>query len=344
VSQRSYTLEQLQDAADAVKTHGSVSAAARAMGLPPSTLQHRYEAAKVQGIGPRDFEIPHLPNKERQIDEIISDRKKEFARYREFEKSRKLIPVKIRLKGPIGINLHGDPHLDDPGCDIEAIERDTAIVRETPGMFAGCIGDLQNAWVGRLAKLYAKQNTTAKEAWKLVEWYIKSCGPKLIFVLEGNHDLWAGENDLLAWIGSRENVTTEPHQIRFVLKFPNGREVRVAARHDWPGHSMWNPTHGGLRASRFTVHDHLIVSGHRHSGGYQRTYVEASDLISHVIQLGAYKIYDDFRNERGFNQLQISPSTTAVIDPDAKSQKSLIHVFDDTEEAAQFLLFKRRKA
>lgn len=325
-------------------------AAAKALGVGEREVRRRIELLKAQGrvipqkLVPREFEAPKLPDRDRPIEEILADRKREYKRVQTSEEERKLIQVKVKLKGPIAINLHGDPHLDDPGCDIEAIERDTRIVRETEGMLAGCIGDLQNAWVGRLARLYAVQNTTAREAWKLVRWYIQACKNKWLFVIKGNHDLWAGDNDLLGWIAAQEEVMAEAHQVRFALKFPNGREIRLSARHDWPGQSMWNPTHGGARAARFTVHDHIIVSGHRHSGGYQKIYVEASDIVSHVMQLGAYKIYDEYRNEKGFNRFQISPSTTVVIDPDATSQKSLIHVFDETEEAADFLKFKRKKA
>jgi hypothetical protein len=324
---------------DAYIVHGTYAEAAAALGLAPSAVAYHVKRHQVEL---KPFEVPKLPSRERSVEEIISHRKKEFARFNASEEARKLIQVRVKLKGPVAINLQGDPHMDDPGCDIEALERDTTLVRETEGFFAGCIGDLQNAWVGRLARLYAKQTITAKEAWKLVQWYIKSCPGKWLFVLKGNHDLWAGDNDLLGWIAAQEDVISEEHQARFALKFPNGREIRLSARHDWPGASMWNPTHGGARAARFTTHDHIIVSGHRHSGGYQKIYIEASDIVSHIIQLGAYKIHDDFRNERGFNRFQVSPSTTVVIDPDAQSQRSLIHAFDDTEEAAEFLKFKRR--
>jgi len=319
----------------------------KALGISvPESSYHtnRFAYVDTKAKGPREFEAPSLPDRDRSLEEILSDRKKEFSRFRNSEEARKLIRIKVKLKGPIGINLQGDPHLDDPGCDISAIERDTHLVRTTEGMLAGCIGDLQNAWVGRLGRLYGVQTTTAREAWKLVEWYVKSCAHKWLFVLKGNHDLWAGENDLLGWIASGSQVMAEAHQIRLALVFPNGREVRLSARHDWPGQSMWNPSHGQLRASRFTVHDHLIVGGHRHSGGYQMTYVEASDLISHLIQLGAYKIYDDYRAEKGMNRFQMSPSVTVVVDPDAREQVNLIQVFHDTARAADYLKYLRKRA
>ena len=40
---------------------------------------------------------------------------------------------------------------------------------------------------------------------------------------------------------------------------------------------------------------------------------------------------------------QISPSVVTVIDPDAQRETALVQVFTDTELAADFLKFKRRK-
>ena len=40
-------------------------------------------------------------------------------------------------------------------------------------MMGICVGDITNNWVGRLMKKYADQETTRKQAIKLIEWFLK---------------------------------------------------------------------------------------------------------------------------------------------------------------------------
>jgi hypothetical protein len=106
---------------------------------------------------------------------------------------------------------------------------------------------------------------------------------------------------------------------------------------------MWNPTHGQLKAAHMQVHDHVIVSGHRHTGGYQRFWVEPARLVTHCVQLGSYKVYDDYAEEKGMKSWHLSPSTTLIIDPDADKEVSLVQVYENPEEAADVLTMKREK-
>lgn len=50
-----------------------------------------------------DFEVAKLPDPELPIDELIAHRVKQYKQKQTYEEARRLIPVKIKTKGPIGI-------------------------------------------------------------------------------------------------------------------------------------------------------------------------------------------------------------------------------------------------
>ncbi len=344
-------------------TKGNRSAAGRMLGVHVRTILERINRLQASGIAipdnashrpvgaegvavqaPKaDIEIPKLPSGKIDIRELIDRRKAGFARRDEFAQARKLIPIKIKSNLPIGITLIGDPHVDDDGTDLAALERDIQVIKSTDGLYAACIGDVQNNWVGRLARLYAYQETTAGQSWQLVEWFVEELAGHWLFMVQGNHDHWSGSGDPLRWIQKQAGVDlTGDHTVRLALRFPNGSEIRVAARHDWPGQSMWNPSHGQLRAASLTHHDHIIVSGHKHTGGYQMIRVPASGLLAHCIQLGSYKRHDDYADALGCPDRLISPSATVIIDPTA-TDLGAVRVEHDTEAAADYLTWLRQR-
>lgn len=288
------------------------------------------------------FEIPHLPSDQIPVEDLIRLRCEHFDRKSAAEEARRLIPVNIKIRGPIGLCHVGDPHVDDDGCDFPRLLADIETIRDTEGMFGGNIGDLQNNWVGRLARLYGEQSTSAKQAWQLTEWLIKAV--PWLYLVKGNHDLWSGAGDPIDWMRRGAPGVTEPWQVRFALRFPNGREVRVNARHDFAGHSMWNPVHGLGRAAQMGFRDHILVAGHRHTSGYMILKDPATGLLSHGIRVGGYKVYDHFAKTKGFPDANFAPSAVNIIDPDAADETQLVTTFFNVQEAAEYLKYKRRKA
>jgi hypothetical protein len=281
-----------------------------------------------------------VPPDQIDLDELLERRRGEYERKEASELARKLIPVKIKGDKPIGIIHFGDPHVDDPGTDIVALERHVKIVNETPGMYAANIGDTTNNWVGRLTHLYGQQSVTAAEAWKLAEWLLSSC--PWLYVIAGNHDSWSGAGDPLKWILRHTNNLYQSDSVRMGLTFSNKREVRINARHHWPGNSMWNAAHGEMKAAMTGFRDHILISGHTHRSGYGMVKCPATGVISHCIRIASYKKYDRYASERGFTDGHISPCAVTVIDPKA-SDVGLVTVFQEPEEAADYLTFKRSK-
>ncbi|MGE0289103.1 MAG: hypothetical protein AB7I42_22745 [Bradyrhizobium sp.] len=173
--------------------------------------KHWRDRMKAQRLGQpppppveRQFTAPELPEEVAPIGELRERRLKEWDRRSRAFEARKFIEVQIHIDGPIGILAAGDLHLDDPGCNWPLVEQHVELVQQTEALFAGCVGDVQNAWVGKLARLYGNQSTSAREAWVLCEWWVHALAEKLLFISAGNHDCVDAETEAFTrrgWLG-----------------------------------------------------------------------------------------------------------------------------------------------
>lgn len=329
----------------ALERHGgNIKHAADSLGLAWSTFNNRVRMATLRGVtSSKPFERDELPSEIAPASEIIARRKKEYARRHEAAEARRLINVRIKIDGPIGIVHGGDPHLDDPGSDIELIEAHCKIIQKTEGLFGANVGDLHNNWVGRLAHLHSQQSTSAREAWALVEWYIKATD--WLYIIRGNHDCWTGAGDPLNWMTQGANGVHEDWGARLNLQFPNSKEVRINARHDFSGHSMWNTAHGPAKAVQMGWRDHILTCGHLHVSGYQVLKCPSTGLVSHAIRCGSYKRHDRYAREKGLPDQNIFPAAVTIIDPTrADDDPRLVTTIFDVEQGAEFLRWLRKKS
>ena len=322
---------------------GNKSAAARLLELPVGTYKARLNRAlEDPGVTAAEFERDPLPSELPTAEELLKLREKEFDRKNTAENARKLVPVRVKLDGPIGILHLGDPHVDDPGTDIYALQRHVRLIQQTPGLFGANVGDLHNNWVGRLARLYAEQSTTAQQAWVLVEWLVTSCD--WLYLILGNHDCWTGAGNPIDWMRRGTIGVTEAHGARLALTFPNGKVVRINARHDFTGHSMWSPIHGAAKAVQMGWRDHILTCGHKHTSGFVCLKCPATGLLSHAIRVAGYKIHDSYGKEKGLPNQNISPAFGTIIDPRFEDDDPrLIHTVYCPEHAADYLTWLRER-
>jgi hypothetical protein len=250
--------------------------------------------------------------------------------------------VKINKDGPIGILWAGDAHLDNKGCDFNAVERDCQIINETDGMFGAVLGDTVDGWVGRLTKLYANAGTTASEGFKLAEWYFGAA--PWLFVLGGNHDQWTS-SDALAAYAKQHRTIYEPHSLRMNLKLPSGHNVRCHARHQFPGSSQWNKAHALTKYQMLGTRDHIAVCGHLHVSAYNVLRDPTSGIAMHSVHVASYKVHDEYAVERGFIDQHLSPSAVTVVNTHLpESDPSFITVWWNPEEGADYLRFLRGRS
>jgi len=241
---------------------------------------------------------------------------------------------------PIAIVHFGDPHLDDPGCDLPKLRRDCQLVADTPGAYGGNIGDTINNWIGKLSKLYAKQSTTFDEALMLAEWFAHSI-PWMYWIM-GNHDHWENGSTILKLLLRGADVRlVAAHDARIALKFDNGVQVNVRARHDWQGRSQYNPVHGTIRGHIFGDRwADLAVGGHTHQWGLWQSETE-DGKPRWGIRIRGYKRLDDFAAEKGLYEHQFGSSCCTIIDPYAPPTER-IQCYWDVEYGLKMLTILRR--
>jgi len=330
---------------------GNIAEIARILEVPRSTTQGYLRRAETwqNKTGyqlqpkPTGFQKIELPDRDMPVEDLIEHRKRNFIVRHEAETARKLIRVSITTQGPIGITHFGDPHIDDDGCDIVALERDMKVTKETEGLFAANLGDLQNNWIGRLARLWANQSTSSNQAWKLVEWMVTYVD--WLYIVAGNHDAWSGSGDPVKWMMRLQSGVYEAHGARLDLQFPNRKHVRINARHDFHGHSMWNPVHGPMKAVQGGWRDHILTAGHKHTsfiGGPLKD--PSSGLLSWAVRCAGYKVHDDYAAQEGLPDQNAFPACVTIIDPEYQDDDvRLVTVIPNVEEGAEFLKWKRKK-
>jgi hypothetical protein len=341
----------------AVRQHGDIQAAARALGISGSTMDGRYRACldagwedvrsnpralAAMGKQPvRDPEFVAIPpvDAAEPIDDLLAARRKRFQRLAEAKSSRKIIQVTVQIDGPYGVLHMGDPHVDDDGCNLALLEHHMSLVNGTEGLFAGNVGDLHNNWIGRLARLYSAQSTTASDAVRLVEWFISSV--RWLYLIGGNHDCWSGAQDPVRWFAARASALYEWHGIRLALRSPSGTEIRINGRHDFAGSSQWNLAHAPSKAAQLAFErDHIYICGHRHAAGGMFLNWEDGSHTAHALRVGAYKFHDDYSEAKGFPRQNI-PAVLTVHNPGARTPAGLVTPFWDADEGASYLRWLR---
>ncbi len=281
------------------------------------------------------------PDDQTPIEEVIRRRRERFEKISDRQQARAIRPVDVKIDGPIAITHFGDPHIDDDGCNWPELLRNVKTVSSTPGMFGGNIGDTTNNWVGRLEKLWKHQTTTEEEALRLAEWLFKSV--PWIYMVLGNHDNWNQGQHLIKFLSRDADVAVlTASTARIELRFPKGDPIRIVARHDFKGRSIWNRAHGPLRASKLDPWGDIYISGHIHVWVYHSE--EGSDgKPRHAIIVRGFKFFDKYAQEHGFYEHRHGETCTTILNPLAKNPMERVRVVWDVEEAAEILTWYRRK-
>lgn len=253
------------------------------------------------------------------IEELVAQRLKQTTRKLANDKLRELVEIDLDVTGPYAIAMFGDPHIDNPGCNLDLLLRHTKLVAGADGMLAICVGDMQDNWVGRLARLWAAQGIAARDSQRLVDWWLKQFKGKLIAVSEGNHDCWAhGQSGItpLAWIESQLGAVLEPHGVRLRLT-PKDSDVPVTInmRHDFPGRSQYNAAHGPNKSLLFGCRDDVAVAGHTHEFGFGVRLDPETRRPMWAVRLGSYKHSDDYARTLGLLDNNVTECATLIVDP-----------------------------
>lgn len=320
------------------------SAAARALGLNEATYKSRLKAAMQQAANPypqHAVTVDELPPSDLPFEERLATMKQRNAIRIAHARAQAWQTVRVPISGPYGICWFGDPHLDDPFCDLDGFERDARLCATTEGLYGANGGDSINNWVGKLERLYGEQSATVSEGWELVEWALKDLGVNWLLWLLGNHDTWNYGKRIFDGLNTNR-ILMRDWDAKLRIVSPCGGEHRAWARHDFKGHSIYNELHALKRAAMMDEHADTYVAFHRHTfatgqgefaGGRRYTLIRAK----------GYKESDDYALKGQFAEQRDGQSVVEIITP-RNGQAPLISVFENVEEGADFLTFKRRKA
>jgi hypothetical protein len=320
----------------------TTESASRIMGVSGRTLRRYLEIA--DSAPPRrviadEVHVPMAPPSNEPIEDLLARKKRQYSRQQRADEWSKLIPVTVKDPGPVLIVAVGDPHVDNDLCDIGAIERDMTIVGRTPGAYALHLGDITDNWVGRLGALYANSSTKASDGVRLAQWMFDLAPP--LAVVGGNHDLWNGGMTWLNFVLQRSGAVVQDHGVRMEIRFPFGKPLRIHARHDFPGHSQYNPLHGLRKEHLFGLRDHVNIAGHKHIDS-AAVVPSPEGFCQWMFRVSGYKGHDDYAKALGVQPMKMSPAVGLLIDPMARVEAETIKPYWDLEEAADVLAFKRR--
>lgn len=286
-----------------------------------------------------------IPEEEKSIEEIKEHRSTEFKKKKSYGDFIKLIKINLDTDRPFGICFHGDTHLDNPGADIDSCYYNRDLINKTDGAYQIHVGDASDNWPtsGRLAKLSQKQTITATESMKLIEDWI-SGSKKMLAISGGNHEQMK-DVDWLGMICKKYNILYITDEVRLKLKIKDSLSWKITVRHKFPGTSMWHKVHGQKRYTIMGIRDHLVVGGHIHTSDLGVFIDPETGRICQQIQVGSYKIFDDYKRQEFPLSRQISPIAFAVFNknlPDTNGDA--IKVFWNLKEGIEYLNFLRNKS
>lgn len=324
-----------------VKEHGSISAAARALGIHRSTMQDRLRMEKAREQ--KAFRVAELPDDTEPTETIIERRCKAYERQKARRDAERWIPITVNETEPFGLLVFGDEHADDNNCDWPELKRDLELCRNTPGLYACAMGDASNNWVGRLVREYAEQSTTRREARQLLKWLLSDDAAPWLFRLIGNHDKW-NEGDVIVGLFADSAYHVADWEARIELRTATGQAFRIHASHNFKGSSIYNKTHGPSRAAMFSggAAD-LYLCGHLHTLGTQSFEIEETGKLIHVVRARGYKKHDMYAVTNGYVQGEAGASVFVLFDPNAETAAGRITIFNDPILGAKVLTALRDK-
>jgi len=289
-----------------------------------------------------DLNIETPVDESLSLEEIFRHRREVTRVRKQAETARALIRVKLSRAEPIGILHFGDPHLDDDHVDLDEVAEHCELVKNTEGLYGANVGDTTNNWIGRLQRLYAAQTTRTAEAWKLVEWFANAC--PWLYWLGGNHDLWSGDQDPIKYIADKAGIMYQWHGARLQLEFPNEVKFKINAAHQFPGYSIYNKAHAVMREAQRGLNGYdVVLQGHTHVTGYGLHVDPETQLITHCLQVAAYKGHDEYAKSKGMHPHRVEPCVMTVFDPFAERPSERVHVIHSPKHGAEFLTWLREK-
>lgn len=328
---------------------GSLSKVAKHLGIAKSTVYDRLKKAESEGHRLiQGASIPPLPSDNLPIDERIDILCRKFQAKKRAYDANTWVPIEIHDDLPIGLCLFGDPHLDNSGCNWPLLRAHAARVAETPGCYGINIGDTTDNWNGSLARLYANNHVSLKEARDLVDWFMHGSGIPWLVWLIGNHDAWGDGStiiDLLSRKFGTKKLVAHEWEARFKLVFSQaeGKEFLINCAHNFSGNSQWNPLHGLAKAAMLREDADILACGHLHNYAYSSFENSNRGKVQHLLRVRGYKYMDSYARQLGIYEQEHGASGFFVFDPWHQEKSGQLIFFPSVDAGCDYLTYIRSK-
>jgi hypothetical protein len=339
------------EAIEALRTHGSVRAAAEALGLTrsgfsgvlinasltPEEKATLYKGTALNVSRARGGAVLQEAGYDLSYAEKTPEqawREHASAFERKVGKQLSKADQVIERKGPFVIYHSTDQHIDDDASALSVLAQD---IEASHGMGAIMChgGDLLNNWplAGKLAKQWAEQSCTLPDALLRAQHFISMFRPDVW--VDGNHEEF---NPYLVqlfeqWLPA--NVLRDYWRCDFTVKVPGGRDCRVALSHKFQKGSSWfHQMHGHLREMLQSEERHLYMDGHFHSDGVMHHSLPERGHSALLVASAGYKMVDKWasRISRGGKVPKVyGRAHWIVVDP--YSEADMCHAFKCPEQA-----------
>jgi hypothetical protein len=220
----------------------------------------------------------------------LSHRAKADSRYNQI--------IDIQDDRPVLLVLVSDLHLGNAYCAYSQAKADAELIRDTPGVYAACLGDVIDNWIGepKIEGVQRQQPIPHADELALLTSWLGILAPKLVACVAGNHELRSYDKagvDLIMEALHGVPTLYDQHEIRFTLRLSTA-EWRWKLRHMWAHKSQYNATQGQEWDQKFNDGTWSFgVGGHWHGPTAFRDFYDG--VHDHqqklAIQLGAYE-YD----------------------------------------------------
>lgn len=300
------------------KNGGNIRATARDLDCNPFNVRRRLQQAydnEDERVDPAKL-FNREPPKNRTLQEINRARL-ELGMRREAKVAKgdwRKPSLITKIKDPVFVlGFFGDPHLDNPGADLDLFEEELERMNPANGVYGVCIGDVFDNWVRVLAHA-GQASTDPYCAWIVFEDMIQR-HPFLSLIL-GNHDLWnTGTANVVTELCRSNGVLVRRSGGRLIINTGHGTPLTISARHIWAGNSQYSEAHGLKRAVTFGhTEDDIVTGGHFHKGEIREHVRPHDGKVSKLIMLDSFKELDDHANDRGFMSAKRKPVVWCAID------------------------------
>jgi hypothetical protein len=339
---------------DPGQERGAIPAAAEEIGIAAPTLWHRLrEAERRLGLTTENIGDLAPINSHEDRPDPLSVLDRHTRANLEYIAKRRLKPAMFMVRPePFAVAFMGDPHLSNAGCNLDALQRDCGLLRQT-GTRAIQMGDILDNFHAnpKMAAKEAHNRMSISEALSVAQWLIAESGVKWDAHVLGNHDLWIGPEGvelLKEWV-RRAKSRMFDWNARLIYRWGDGANDQhvIAASHDFKGSSIYNPLHGNVRMAQDDGTADTYVAAHRHNhadakvpnGWRQKTY--------QLVRVRGYKDWDSYSAGRAqfadFHGME-GRSALLVVNPLAQSHDGRQRAFMDVAEGLEYLAMLKARA